>query len=76
MSAIDNAQSTDPLKLKHYLNLMNALADEGRTQEAIDIGKKTFDNAIADLDSVSESDYKDATLYMQLIRDKLKMLIE
>ena len=32
---------------------------------------QAFDDAITDLDSLSEESYKDATLIMQLLRDNL-----
>ena len=32
---------------------------------------KAFDEAIAELDSLQEDSYKDSTLIMQLLRDKL-----
>lgn len=38
------------------------------TDRACDTAKAAFDAAIADLDSVSEDEYKDATLIMQLLR--------
>ncbi len=33
------------------------------------LAKQTFDNAIAELDTLSEESYKDSTLIMQLLRD-------
>ena len=35
--------------------------------------KTAFDDAIAKLDKLEESDYKDATLIMQLLRDNLTL---
>jgi hypothetical protein len=37
------------------------------------MAKKAFDDAIADLDSLTEESYKDTTLIMQLIRDNLTL---
>mmetsp|Transcript_28216 Transcript_28216/g.50937 ORF Transcript_28216/g.50937 Transcript_28216/m.50937 type:complete len:243 (+) Transcript_28216:70-798(+) len=41
--------------------------------EACDIAKTAFDEAIGELDSLEQEDYKDATLIMQLIRDNLTL---
>lgn len=64
--------STHPLKLGLALNhsvfcyeIMND------TNEACKMARNAFDEAIADLDSVQDSYYKDATLIMQLLRDNL-----
>lgn len=38
------------------------------------LAKDAFDNAIAELDTLSEESYKDSTLIMQLLRDNLTLL--
>ncbi len=38
---------------------------------AVKISKEAFDNAISELDTLSEDCYKDSTLHMQLLRDQL-----
>ena len=50
-----------------------ALPDTQRQKdnEACKMARNAFDEAIADLDSVQDSYYKDATLIMQLLRDNL-----
>lgn len=37
------------------------------------LAKEAFDNAIAELDTLSEDSYKDSTLIMQLLRDNLTL---
>ena len=41
--------------------------------EACSLAKTAFDDAISELDSLQEEQYKDATLIMQLIRDNLTL---
>ena len=38
---------------------------------ACHLAKQAFDDAIAELDSLSEESYRDSTLIMQLLRDNL-----
>eukprot|EP00871_Galdieria_phlegrea_P001237 jgi/Galph1/2113/GphlegSOOS_G805.1 len=40
---------------------------------ACQLAKKAFDDAIAELDTLSEESYKDSTLIMQLLRDNLTL---
>lgn len=37
------------------------------------MARKAFEDAIAELDNVSEESYKDSTLIMQLLRDNLTL---
>jgi len=42
-------------------------------EKACELAKQSFDDAMTDLDNVSEETYKDATLIMQLLRDNLTL---
>ena len=44
-----------------------------KPDEACKLAKKAFDDAIAELDTLSEDSYKDSTLIMQLLRDNLTL---
>jgi 14-3-3 protein epsilon len=44
-----------------------------KSDMACKLAKDAFDDAIAELDELSEEDYKDATLIMQLLRDNLTL---
>lgn len=66
--------STHPIRLGLALNysvfyyeLLN------KPDKACDLAKKAFDDAIAELDNLSEDSYKDSTLIMQLLRDNLTL---
>ena len=45
----------------------------GAPDEACQLAKNAFDDAIAELDTLSEESYKDSTLIMQLLRDNLTL---
>ena len=45
----------------------------GNRSEAIHIAKSTFDEAVSELDTLSEDSYKDSTLIMQQLRDCLTL---
>eukprot|EP01126_Amoeba_proteus_P003136 TRINITY_DN1102_c0_g1_i5.p1 TRINITY_DN1102_c0_g1~~TRINITY_DN1102_c0_g1_i5.p1 ORF type:complete len:242 (+),score=48.06 TRINITY_DN1102_c0_g1_i5:206-931(+) len=42
-------------------------------EKACDLAKKAFDEAIAELDNLTEDSYKDSTVIMQLLRDNLTL---
>lgn len=44
-----------------------------KPQQACNIAKAAFDDAIAELDTLNEESYKDSTLIMQLLRDNLTL---
>jgi len=45
----------------------------GNPEEACNMARKAFEDAIAELDSVAEESYKDSMLIMQLLRDNLTL---
>ena len=70
----EKLSSTHPIRLGLALNfsvfhyeIMN------QPQEACSLAKSAFDEAIAELDTLSEDSYKDSTLIMQLLRDNLTL---
>ncbi|XP_072986871.1 14-3-3-like protein GF14 iota isoform X1 [Typha latifolia] len=50
-----------------YYEIMNS------PERACHLAKQAFDDAIAELDSLTEESYKDSTLIMQLLRDNLTL---
>jgi len=50
-----------------YYEIMN------NPEKACQLAKQAFDDAIAELDTLSEESYKDSTLIMQLLRDNLSL---
>uniref|UniRef100_A0A2K6NMP3 14-3-3 domain-containing protein n=1 Tax=Rhinopithecus roxellana TaxID=61622 RepID=A0A2K6NMP3_RHIRO len=57
-------QPTHPIRLGRILNSLD---------KACSLAKMAFDEAIAELDTLSEESYKDSTLIMQLRRDDLTL---
>jgi len=73
-TATDNLAPTHPIRLGLALNysvfnyeILNA------PDKACALAKQAFDDAIAELDTLSEESYKDSTLIMQLLRDNLTL---
>ncbi|KAI4383342.1 hypothetical protein MLD38_009191 [Melastoma candidum] len=50
-----------------YYEILNS------AERACHLAKQAFDEAISELDSLSEESYKDSTLIMQLLRDNLTL---
>lgn len=72
--AAESLPSTNPIRLGLALNHSVFFYEiQNMRDEAIELAKKAFDDAIADLDTLEEEQYKDATLIMQLIRDNLTL---
>ncbi|KAL8518540.1 hypothetical protein ACS0TY_009777 [Phlomoides rotata] len=75
-SAVANTDlpSTHPIRLGLALNFSVFYYEIMNSPErACHLAKQAFDEAIADLDSLSEESYKDSTLIMQLLRDNLTL---
>lgn len=64
---------THPLRLGLVLNYSVLLQETGDLQRAQEIVRSGFEDAIAELDNVSEDSYRDSTLIMQLMRDNLTL---
>jgi len=72
--ALTDLQPTHPIRLGLALNysvfyyeILNS------SDRACRLAKSAFDDAIAELDTLSEESYKDSTLIMQLLRDNLTL---
>ncbi|RLO12434.1 hypothetical protein DYB28_010017, partial [Aphanomyces astaci] len=50
-----------------YSDIMNS------PDRAIQLAKQSFDDAIEDLEALSEDNYRDATLIMQMLRDNVTL---
>lgn len=66
--------TTHPIRLGMALNFSvfyyEILNDKDK---AVKLAKSAFDDAVSELDSLSEDSYKDSTLIMQLLRDNLTL---
>jgi 14-3-3 protein epsilon len=77
-NATDVAQTeltpTHPIRLGLALNFSVFYSEILNSPErACHLAKQAFDDAIAELDSLSEESYRDSTLIMQLLRDNLTL---
>ncbi|XP_005803518.1 14-3-3 protein zeta/delta-like [Xiphophorus maculatus] len=67
-------QPTHPIRLGLALNFSVFFYEIlNSPEEACKLAKQAFDDAIAELDTLSEESYKDSTLIMQLLRDNLTL---
>ena len=72
--ALEKLTSTHPIRLGLALNFSVFYYEiMQQPEKAVDMAKKAFDEAIANLDNVTDDSYKDATLIMQLLRDNLTL---
>ncbi|GJY08819.1 14-3-3-like protein GF14 iota [Tanacetum coccineum] len=66
--------STHPIRLGLALNFSVFYYEiMNNSERACELAKQAFDEAISELDSLSEESYKDSTLIMQLLRDSLTL---
>ncbi|KAG5603543.1 hypothetical protein H5410_025035 [Solanum commersonii] len=66
--------STHPIRLGLALNFSVFYYEiKNSPERACHLAKQAFDEAIAELDTLSEESYKDSTLIMQLLRDNLTL---
>lgn len=77
-NATDVAQTeltpTHPIRLGLALNFSVFYYEILNSHDrACHLAKQAFDDAIAELDSLSEESYRDSTLIMQLLRDNLTL---
>merc|ERR1711934_1197383 len=67
-------QTTHPIRLGLALNFSVFYYEILNSPDrACHLAKQAFDDAIAELDTLSEDSYKDSTLIMQLLRDNLTL---
>jgi len=72
--ARDVLAPTHPIRLGLALNYSVCFYEIlKKPQEACDLARSAFDEAISKLDNLKENDYKDSTLIMQLLRDNLTL---
>ncbi|KAK6291015.1 14-3-3 protein beta/alpha-A [Coregonus clupeaformis] len=70
----NDMQPTHPIRLGLALNFSVFYYEIlNSPEQACKLAKTAFDDAIAELDSLSEDSYKDSTLIMQLLRDNLTL---
>jgi len=70
----EKMQPTHPIRLGLALNFSVFYYEIlNSPDEACKLAKSAFDDAIAELDTLSEDSYKDSTLIMQLLRDNLTL---
>lgn len=70
----EHMQPTHPIRLGLALNFSVFYYEiQNAPDQACQLAKQAFDDAIAELDTLNEDSYKDSTLIMQLLRDNLTL---
>ncbi|KAH7288571.1 hypothetical protein KP509_31G032200 [Ceratopteris richardii] len=73
-TAATDLSPTHPIRLGLALNFSVFYYEiVNSPEQACHLAKQAFDEAIAELDTLSEESYKDSTLIMQLLRDNLTL---
>lgn len=73
-TAMSELAPTHPIRLGLALNFSVFYYEIlSSSEEACQLAKQAFDDAIAELDALNEDSYKDSTLIMQLLRDNLTL---
>lgn len=73
-TAATDLPPTHPIRLGLALNFSVFYYEiQNSPERACHLAKQAFDEAIAELDTLSEESYKDSTLIMQLLRDNLTL---
>ena len=73
-AAVTELAPTHPIRLGLALNYSVFHYEiKNNPAKACQLAKQAFDDAIAELDTLSEESYKDSTLIMQLLRDNLTL---
>ncbi|VDP86008.1 unnamed protein product [Echinostoma caproni] len=74
MQIANELHPTHPIRLGLALNFSVFYYEiKNEPQEACKLAQQSFDDALAELDSLHEDSYKDSTLIMQLLRDNLTL---
>lgn len=72
MEIANGLHPTHPIRLGLALNFSVFYYEiKDKPGEACKLAKQSFDDALAELDSLGQDSYKDSTLIMQLLRDNL-----
>ena len=73
-TATEDLPTTHPIRLGLALNFSVFYYEVlNSPEQACSLAKMAFDDAIQELDTLSEESYKDSTLIMQLLRDNLTL---